>query len=58
MVLDISNMFRIVNKDFIVDNKLKLIQFNCQNDFAQLATIDEKSTITYHDPYTITLGLQ
>ena len=58
MILDMSNMFRIVNKDFIVGNKLKLIQSNCQNDFAQLATINQSSTLTYHDPYTITLRLQ
>lgn len=57
MVLDISNMFKIVNKDFIVENKLNQIQSNCQNDFSQLSTISG-GTITYHDPYTITLGLQ
>jgi hypothetical protein len=58
MILDISNMFRIVNKDFVVENKLNLIQSNCQNDFAQFRSIDPKWTITYTDPYTITLGLQ
>ncbi len=58
MILDISNMFRIVNKDFVVENKSNLIQSNCQNDFSQLRTIDPEWTFTYHDPYTITLGLQ
>jgi len=58
MILDISNMFRIVNKDFVVENKSNLIQSNCQNDFSQLRTIDSEWTFTYHDPYTITLGLQ
>lgn len=58
MILDISNMFSIVNKDFVVENKLKLIQSNCQNDFAQLYTIDTEWTISYQDPYTITLGLK
>ena len=58
MILDISNMFKIVNKDFVVQNKLDLIKSNCQNDFAQLASIDPEGTITYHDPYTVTLGLQ
>ena len=58
MVLDISNMFKIVNKDFVVANKLNLIQSNCQNDFSQLRTISSEWTITYHHPYTIVLGLQ
>jgi len=58
MILDVSNMFTIVNQDFIVKNKLNLIQSNCQNDFSQLHTIDLWWTITYHDPYTLTLALQ
>ena len=58
MVLDISNMFRFVNKQFVVENKMNLIQSNCQNDFAQFRTIDNEWTFTYHDPYTVTLGLQ
>lgn len=57
-VLDISNMFKIVNKDFVVENKLSLIQSNCKNDFSQLRSINPEWTITYKDPYTITLGLQ
>jgi len=58
MILDISNMFRIVNKNFVVENKSNLIQSNCQNDFSQIRSIDWEWTLTYHDPYTITLGLQ
>lgn len=58
MILDISNMFKIVNKDFVVENKMALIKSNCQNDFAQLASISSEWTITYHDPYTVVLGLQ
>jgi len=58
MILDISNMFRIVNKDFVVGNKMNLIQSSCQNEFSQLRSIDSEWTLTYHDPYTITLGLQ
>ena len=58
MILDISNMFRIVNRAFIVENKMGLIQSNCQNDFSQLRTIESEWTLTYHDPYTVTLGLQ
>jgi hypothetical protein len=57
-ILDISNMFRIVNKDFVVENKLNLIRSHCQNDFAQLATLDQSWTMLYTDPYSITLGLQ
>jgi hypothetical protein len=57
MILDISNMFRIVNKDFILENKLNLIQSNCQNDFSQIRTIDSESTLVYQDPYKIMLGL-
>lgn len=40
MILDISNMFRIVNKNFVVENKSNLIQSNCQNDFSQIRSID------------------
>lgn len=59
MVLDISNMFRIVNKSFVIENKLDLIKDTCKNDFAQLRTVDSNEwTLTYHDPYTIILGVQ
>lgn len=58
MILDISSMFKIVNRQFVVENKLNLIKSNCQNDFSQLRSIDSEGTLTYHDPYTITLGLQ
>ncbi len=58
MILDISNMFKIVNLNFVVENKLKLIKSNCQNDFSQFSSVDSEWTLTYHDPYTITLGLQ
>ncbi|HBB03292.1 TPA: hypothetical protein DCZ39_00015 [Patescibacteria group bacterium] len=40
MILDISNMFRIVNQDFIVEKKMNLIQSNCQNKFTQFRTIN------------------
>lgn len=58
MVLDISNMFRIVNHAFVVENKLSLIQSHCKNDFSELRTISSEWTLVYHDPYTIVLGLQ
>lgn len=57
MVLDISNMFRFVNKDFIVENKLSLIQSHCKNDLSQLRTIDSDGILTYRDPYMLTLDL-
>ncbi|MFA6256198.1 MAG: hypothetical protein WC606_03360 [Candidatus Absconditabacterales bacterium] len=58
MILDISNMFQIVNEAFVVEKKMNLIQSHCQNDFSQLSSINSEGTFTYHDPYTITLGLQ
>jgi len=58
MILDISNMFKIVNMDFVIANKLSLVKSSCQNDFAQLSSISSEWTIAYHDPYTVILGLQ
>lgn len=58
MILDISNMFRIVNKSFIVANHTALIKDACKNDFSQLTTIENTGVMTYHDPYTITLALE
>jgi len=40
MMLDISNMFRMVNKKFVIDNKLSLIQEYCKDDVSSFATID------------------
>lgn len=57
-VLDISNMFRIINKDFVVENKWDLIFSYCKNDFSQLRTIDPEWTIDYKNPYIVTLGLK
>jgi len=57
-ILDISTMFRIVNIDFVLENKLDLIKSTCQNDFVQFSSIDSEGTINYNDPYTITLGLK
>ncbi len=57
MVLDISNMFKIVNKDFILKNKIDLIQSNCKNSTVQLRNIDTESTFLYEDPYLIKLTL-
>ncbi|MEI6118791.1 MAG: hypothetical protein WCP92_06295 [bacterium] len=40
--MDISNMFKIVNLNFVVENKLKLIKSNCQNDFSQFSSVDSE----------------
>ncbi len=58
MILDLSNMFKIVNKDFIITNKLNLITSNCQNDFSQFSTVNSEWILTYHDPYMISLDLK
>lgn len=59
MVLDISNMFRMVNKGFVIENKMDLIQSNCQDAFSQLSTIDSMDwSLEYEDPYTITVNLK
>ena len=51
-------MFRIVNHAFVVENKLPLIQSSCKNDFSQLHSIYSQGTLTYHDPYSLILGLE
>ncbi len=57
MVLDISNMFKIVNKDFIIKNKLPLIQSHCRNDTTLLYSIDSEGGLVYQNPYLINLTL-
>lgn len=57
MVLDISNMFKIVNPKFVIDSKATAIRNACQHDFAQLEDITSVGTMTYHDPYTLVLGV-
>lgn len=59
MLLDISNMFRIVNKQFIIENKMKSIQSSCQDSVSQFRTIDSMEwSLKYADPYMITLELK
>ena len=59
MILDISNMFQIVNPDFIVNNKMDLIQSNCKSDFSQLYTVDTtESTVAYQNPYSLILSIK
>jgi hypothetical protein len=40
MVLDVSNMFRIVNKQFVVDYHMDAIESNCKDAFSHLSTLD------------------
>ncbi|MEI7562954.1 MAG: hypothetical protein WCJ39_04600 [bacterium] len=56
MMLNISSMIHIVNKDFIVQNKLPVIQAKCANSDEYLKTIDS-SKIQYGNPKNITLLL-
>lgn len=57
MILDISTMFKMVNKKFIIDNKIDLIREYCKDDFSQIRTIDFQWPILYEDPYLITVDL-
>lgn len=59
MVLDISNMFRMVNKQFVIENKMDSIQSTCQDAFSELHTIDSTEwELSYKDPYMITVDLK
>ena len=57
MMLNISSMIRIVNKDFIIQNKMPIIQGKCANADEYLKTIDT-SKIQYGDARNIQLMLQ
>ena len=56
-ILDISNMVKIVNKDFIVNNKKDLIYQTCANDddVAQNITF---SKAWFNDPYYLTITVE
>ena len=49
-ILDISNMVKIVNKDFVVQNKKDIIKEKCRNADDALKTI-EFSKVGFNDPY-------
>ncbi len=57
MMLNISSMVHIVNKDFIIKNKLPIIQEECANEDESLKTIDS-SKIQYGNPKNILLTLK
>jgi antitoxin component of RelBE/YafQ-DinJ toxin-antitoxin module len=57
MMLNISSMIHIVNQDFIIENKLPVIQAKCANDDEYLKTI-ESSKIQYGNPKNISLLLK
>jgi hypothetical protein len=42
MILDVSSMFKMVNKKFVIDNKMNLIKEYCQDGITSLATVDSQ----------------
>jgi hypothetical protein len=56
MMLDLSNMIRIVNKDFVMENKMSLIRTGCADSKTYLQTIQDAS-MNYHNPQMISLLL-
>lgn len=58
MILDISSIFKMVNKKFIIDNKMNLIKEYCQDGVDSFATIDSQWTIEYLDPYTLIIDFK
>ena len=57
MMLNISSMIHIVNQDFILKNKLPVIQAKCADADEYLKTIDS-SKIQYGNPKSISLTLK
>ncbi len=57
MILDISTMFRMVNKDFITNNKMAQIQSGCRNADHELKAI-YTANLSYADPYTIVMAIK
>jgi hypothetical protein len=55
-MLDLSNMIRIVNKDFILQNKMPLISSSCTGQDTYLQTVQD-ATMNYQDPQIISLLL-
>lgn len=58
MVLDISSMFKMVNKKFVIDNKMELIKEYCQDGVSSFSTIDSQWFVEYIDPYTLTINFK
>ena len=57
MILDISNMVKIVNKDFVVENKKDLIKEKCANADDILKTIGF-SKAGFNDPYFLMISVE
>lgn len=57
MLLDLSNMVYIVNKDFIIKNKKDLIKEKCFNADDAIDTI-EFSKVGFTDPYFLTISVE
>jgi hypothetical protein len=58
MILDISSMFKMVNKKFVIDNKMNLIKEYCQDDVSSFSTIDSQWSVEYVDPYIIVIDFK
>ena len=58
MILDISSMFKMVNKKFVIDNKMNLIKEYCQDGISSFATIDSQWSVEYVDPYMLTIDFK
>lgn len=57
MMLNISSMIHLINQDFIIQNKLPVIQAKCTNEDEYIKTI-ETSRIQYGNPRNISLMLK
>lgn len=53
MMLDISSMFKMVNKKFVIDNKMDLIKEYCQDGITSLATVDSQWSVELTEPHTL-----
>jgi len=56
-LLDISNMIKIVNKDFVITNKKDIIKARCKNADDGLKTI-EFSKVGFNDPYYLMISIE
>jgi len=56
-ILDISNMVKIINKDYVVEHKKELIKEKCINATDSIKTI-EFSKIWFNDPYFLIITIE
>lgn len=57
ILLDISNMVKIINKDFVLANKKDLIKKICHNTEDKLKNI-EFSRVWFNDPYFLVINIE